>query len=88
MKEFNIGFGYPRTDTCSSCDFSKHSIETASDDNEKAGLEKDLKQHHILAQSGYLCIQKSSREVQAILKKGKLILSTLPLLINQESTFI
>ena len=53
VKEFKIGFWYPRTDTCSSCDFLKHSIETASDDNEKARLEKDLKQHHILAQSGY-----------------------------------
>ena len=53
VKEFNIGFGYPRTDTCNICDFLKHIIEAASDDTEKARLEEDLEKHRSLAQAGY-----------------------------------
>ena len=50
--EFNIHFGYPRTDSCSTCDSLAVQIQAAGD-MEKPQLEKDLKAHQKLAQEGY-----------------------------------
>ena len=51
--EFNIHFGYPRSDTCGTCDELKLQIEQASSDSEKASLEKKHADHLTLAKAGY-----------------------------------
>ena len=47
VKEFNIGFGYPRTDTCCTCDYLKVSFDCAIDDKAKKELEEELKTHQL-----------------------------------------
>ena len=53
VKEFNIGFGYPRTDTCDTCDSMKLQIEQAATLPEKEALQKKHEEHLSLAESGY-----------------------------------
>lgn len=50
VKEFNIGFGYPRTDTCSTCDYQEASVNSITDQKSKNELE-ELKKHQELAQA-------------------------------------
>ena len=51
--EFNIHFGYPRTDTCDKCDSLKLQIEQATMEAEKAALEKQHTDHLALAKTAY-----------------------------------
>lgn len=53
VNEFNIYFGYPRTDTCDTCDSLKLRIENATEESEKKGLEQELESHQTLAKTGY-----------------------------------
>ena len=50
--EFNIHFGYPRSDTCGTRDELKIQIEQASSESEKALLEKQHTYHIALAKAG------------------------------------
>ncbi len=52
VNEFNMHFGYPRTDSCSTCDGLTVQIESATE-LEKPQLEQTLEVHHKLAQEGY-----------------------------------
>jgi len=52
VNEFNIHFGYPRTDTCSTCDRYMVQIEAATE-SEKPCIEEALSAHQQLAQEGY-----------------------------------
>lgn len=52
VTEFNIHFGYPRTDSCSTCDGLTVKINAAAE-SEKPQLEKMLETHQQLAQEGY-----------------------------------
>ena len=52
VTEFNIYFGYPRTDSCSTCDALFIQIEAATD-SQQSDLEKTLEKHQTLAQEGY-----------------------------------
>ena len=52
VSEFNIHFGYPRTDTCSTCDSLQVQINEASDEARQK-LEKRLEDHKSLAEIGY-----------------------------------
>ena len=64
VKEFNIYFGYPRTDTCSTCDSLKLRIESVTDELERNELE-ELESHQTLAKTGYTTFsndQKLSKE--------------------------
>ena len=51
--EFNIYFGYPRTDTCSTCDGLSIKIAGETDFSKKQKLEEELEAHKVLAQDGY-----------------------------------
>ena len=51
--EFNIYFGYPRTDTCSTCDGLSIKIAGETDFSKKQKLEEELEAHKVLAQEGY-----------------------------------
>ena len=47
-EEFNLAFGYPRSDTCKTCDGFKFKIAASQDDNEKAKMmaEWDIHKRH------------------------------------------
>ena len=52
VTEFNIHFGYRRSDSCSTCDSLTVQIE-ASTELERPELQKNLYEHQQLAQEGY-----------------------------------
>ena len=52
VREFNIHFGYPRSDTCDTCDSLKLQIEQAAE-SEKAALQKKHEDHLPFAKCGY-----------------------------------
>lgn len=52
VTEYNIHFGYPRTDTCSTCDNLTMQIQAASAES-KLVLEESLQAHQQLAEEGY-----------------------------------
>lgn len=59
VTEFNIHFGYPRSDTCDTCDRLKVKIDAVdNDEKEKELLEKELQDHLALAEQGYDSLQK------------------------------
>lgn len=49
---FNIHFGYPRTDTCSTCDRLMMQSEAATE-SERPQIQETLEAHQLLAQKGY-----------------------------------
>ena len=53
VNEFNIHFGYPRTDTCSTCDGLQVKISSETSPTKKQKLEEQLEDHKTLAQEGY-----------------------------------
>ncbi len=53
VTEFNIHFGYPRSDTCSRCDDLTLQIEEASSESEKVQLQEKLDAHQTRAEAGY-----------------------------------
>lgn len=53
VTEYNIHFGYPRTDSCSTCDNLTLQIEGASDQEIKTSIQKTLQAHQKLAEEGY-----------------------------------
>ncbi len=53
VKEFNIHFGFPRSDTCDTCDSLKINIDATENEEDKAKLEKELQDHVTLADQGY-----------------------------------
>ena len=52
VTEFNIYFGYPRSDSCSTCDDLAVQIEAATE-AEKPLLQSTLQQHQQQAEEGY-----------------------------------
>lgn len=52
VTEYNIYFGYPRSDSCSTCDSLTIQIESASE-SEKPKLQESLQAHQQLAEEGY-----------------------------------
>ena len=53
VTEFNIHFGFPRSDTCSTCDSLRVRIDATENEEDKAKLEKELQDHLTLADQGY-----------------------------------
>ena len=53
VNDFNIHFGYPRTDTCSTCDGLLIQIDEAASEEDRIKLKEKLDQHKVLAQAGY-----------------------------------
>ena len=58
VKEFNIHFRSPRSDTCDKCDSLHINIEAAESDGDKAQLEQELQAHLMLAENGYASLRK------------------------------
>ena len=62
MNEFNIHFGFPRSDTCcDTCDSLKVKIDTAENEEDKTELEKELQDHLALAEQGYQSLRKDCK---------------------------
>ena len=59
--EFNIYFGYPRTDTCSTCDALRVQIEACQNTTEQQKLEEKLESHKLLAETGYNTFRKDQQ---------------------------
>ena len=53
VSDFNIHFGYPRSDTCSTCNNLPIEIDETPSEQEKIKLKEKLHQHQALAQTGY-----------------------------------
>ena len=51
--EFKIYFGYPRTETFSTCDALRVQIEACQSTSEQQRLEEELESHKLLAETGY-----------------------------------
>lgn len=64
-EEFNIGFGYPRSDTCERCDLLKVAIESAQTEEERSGLQTELASHHEKAAQGYQSLRSDSEKCKA-----------------------
>ena len=58
MREFNIHFGFPRSDTCDKCDAMRVKINTVGNEDDKQELEKKLSDNLALAEQGYVALQK------------------------------
>ena len=60
-EEFNIGFGYPRSDTCETCDLLKVAIDSAEHEEECTKLQTELATHHENAAKGYESLRSDSK---------------------------
>ena len=56
-EEFNIGFGYPRSDTCEKCDLLKLSLSIPQSDSDREQLQTE---HHEKASQGYQSLRTDS----------------------------
>ena len=57
VNEFNIHFGFPRSDTCDTCDALKLQIQ-ATEDEEKLRHEEELQAHLEMADKAYASLRK------------------------------
>ena len=64
-EEFNLGFGFPRSDTCEKCDLLKLSISTASLEDEREHLQAELAEHHEKASQGYQSLRTDTKLAKA-----------------------
>lgn len=60
-EEYNIGFGYPRSDTCEKCDMLKAASENAKSDDKRTEIQTELASHHEKAAQGYCSLRTDSR---------------------------
>ena len=61
-EEFNLLFGYPRSDTCEQCDLLKGSIDNTTDDVERDNYQTELATHHEKAAQGYQSLRLDFRK--------------------------
>lgn len=60
VTDFNIHFGYPRSDSCATCDSFRQKIESASGDEEER-LQKELDNHQTFAKTGYYTFRSDQK---------------------------
>ena len=61
VREFNIHFGFPRSDTCDKCDAMRAKIDAVGNEDDKQELEKELSDHLALAEQGYAALRKDCK---------------------------
>ena len=64
-EEFNIGFGYPHSDTCEKCDLLKLAVDNAQTENECSELQAELAAHQGKAAQGYGALCSDSENSKA-----------------------
>jgi hypothetical protein len=57
VTEYNIHFGYPRTDTCGTCDSLTAQLEVAFEPESHTMILEKLQEHQQLAEEGYCAIK-------------------------------
>ena len=60
-EDFNLGFGYPRSDTCQLCHGLKIGLEAASDQTERDELNVQLAEHQLKAGLGYQNLREDTQ---------------------------
>lgn len=64
-EEYNISFGYPRSDTCENCDLLKVAIDSAQSEERRSTLQAELADHHEKAAQGYQSLRFDSENSRA-----------------------
>ena len=60
-EEYNIGFGYPRSDTCEKCDMLKVGSDNATTEEERSEIQVELADHQEKAAHGYSSLRADSQ---------------------------
>lgn len=60
--DFNLSFGYPRSDTCQVCDGLKVAIDAAQSQDHRDELQSTLATHHVLASQGYQSLKDDTEQ--------------------------
>ena len=60
-EEFNLSFGYPRSDTCETCDLLHVTIQASTSEAEREGMQKELADHQEKASQGYRLLQDDTK---------------------------
>ena len=60
-EQFNLGFGYPRSNTCQTCDGLRIAIEAASDQTTRQELNLELADHQLKASLGYQHLREDTQ---------------------------
>lgn len=61
-EEYNIGFGFPRSDTCKKCDLLKVAGDNAKTEKERSEIQAELASHHEKAAQGYASLRSDSHK--------------------------
>lgn len=61
-EEFNLSFGYPRSDTCQLCDELKIAISTATPPSKQDELRLQLSEHQLKASHGYQALREDTEK--------------------------
>ena len=56
-EEYNLGFGYPRSDTCETCDLLQVTIKAAQSEAEREESQQELAAHQEKASQGYSALR-------------------------------
>ena len=56
-EEFNLSFGYPRSDTCETCDLLNIEMQACKSDADRASIRDELAAHQEKASQGYRCLR-------------------------------
>ena len=59
-EEFNLSFGYPRSDTCEVCDLLLISIQAVKSEPERVQSQEELATHQELASQGYRALHSDT----------------------------
>ena len=58
--DFNLSFGYPRSDTCQMCDELRLSIMSSTSDSDREELSMQLAEHQLKASNGYQSLRNDT----------------------------
>ena len=64
-EEFNLSFGYPRSDTCETCDLLHIAIQASKSEIEKEQHQDDLANHQEKASQGYRLLRLDTEAIKA-----------------------
>ena len=59
-EEFNLGFGYPRSDICEVCNLLHISIQAAKSEPERVHYQEQIACHQELASQGYRSLRSDA----------------------------
>lgn len=62
-KHFNVGFGTPKTDLCSTCLQYKFNMQKETDETKKTNLAAQQRLHKLRADSFYTCLQEEKEDL-------------------------